>query len=292
MTGRRRQRQLAKLKLKLWISVVVVGFVAAVALAILPYWQNYSLAKKQNAVVARYDRTAKKQSNSSYLAKFYKQKSVSKKVDLFKLGQSSKGSSNSIDAAKAVLKPIATLSIPKINEVLPVYGSANDPEALDNGAALVDGSGDLLGGKGKNPGLASHTGKSIGRLFTDLPRLKKKDKFFVRVNGEIHAYAVDRIRTVNPDNVSALRTNPTQDYITLITCTANDNNAHRLLVRGHRVPYVPQDGKVESGGLTPLGQLILVASSLIGGLLIIAVLVVILIRHYQNRKKWTFFEQK
>lgn len=36
---------------------------------------------------------------------------------------------------------------------------------------------------------------------------------------------------------------PGQDFVTLFTCTPYGVNSHRLLVRGHRVPY---DGELET----------------------------------------------
>ena len=39
---------------------------------------------------------------------------------------------------------------------------------------------------------------------------------------------------------------PEKDYATLLTCTPIMINTHRLIVRGHRVPYVPEvDDKVK-----------------------------------------------
>ncbi len=41
----------------------------------------------------------------------------------------------------------------------------------------------------------------------------------------------------------AMRIEEGKDYVTLFTCTPYGVNSHRLLVRGHRVPY---DGELES----------------------------------------------
>ena len=53
------------------------------------------------------------------------------------------------------------------------------------------------------------------------------------------AYQVDQIRIVKPDEVDDLAIVPGKDYVTLVTCTPYAINTHRLLVRGHQVPYVP-----------------------------------------------------
>lgn len=56
------------------------------------------------------------------------------------------------------------------------------------------------------------------------------------------AYEVDQIKTVKPKNVKYLEICPGKDYITLLTCTPYGVNSHRLLVRGHRIPYEEHDG--------------------------------------------------
>ena len=48
----------------------------------------------------------------------------------------------------------------------------------------------------------------------------------------------------------ALKVEAGQDYVTLFTCTPYGVNSHRLLVRGHRVPY---DGELES---TPTASMV------------------------------------
>lgn len=78
------------------------------------------------------------------------------------------------------------------------------------------------------------------KLFTDLDRLKEGDEFYVFVLNRTLAYKVDQIKTVKPDNLDDLQIVKGKDYVTLFTCTPYAVNTHRLLVRGHRVPYVPK----------------------------------------------------
>ena len=54
------------------------------------------------------------------------------------------------------------------------------------------------------------------------------------------AYEVDSINTVLPTDTSLLQIEDGKDYVTLVTCTPFGINTHRLLVRGHRVPYTPE----------------------------------------------------
>lgn len=232
--------------------------------------------------MAQFNKSSKGQSKSSYLDLFYRQQRKATSSDPFASTKKKKGS-NSVDVAKVALKPIATLSIPRLKEVLPVYGNTSD-DALNNGIGLMNNTGDLLGGKGKHPALAGHRGLSIGRLFTDLPKMKVKDKFFIKVHGEIHAYEVDRMKTVKPNQLSALAPDPHKDYVTLITCTPLFTNTHRLLVRGHRVKYVSAENTGETGGLTPLGLLVVVV---MGTVFIVSVLWGIH-RHRINHHVYTY----
>ena len=58
--------------------------------------------------------------------------------------------------------------------------------------------------------------------------------------GDTLAYKVDTINTVLPTDTSLLQIEDGKDQVTLVTCTPFGVNTHRLLVRGHRVSYVPE----------------------------------------------------
>ena len=77
----------------------------------------------------------------------------------------------------------------------------------------------------------------------------KGDVFYIHVLGEVLAYEVDQIATVLPSDTSLLQIEDGQDLVTLVTCTPFGVNTHRLLVRGHRVPYVAE--LVVENGKTP-----------------------------------------
>ena len=64
--------------------------------------------------------------------------------------------------------------------------------------------------------------------------------FYIHVLGEVLAYKVDAINTVLPTDTSLLQIEDGKDLVTLVTCTPFGVNTHRLLMRGHRVPYVSE----------------------------------------------------
>ena len=51
---------------------------------------------------------------------------------------------------------------------------------------------------------------------------------------------------VEPEETDTLAVLEGEDLVTLLTCTPYGVNSHRLLVRGHRVPYVPEEVEDES----------------------------------------------
>ena len=173
--------------------------------------------------------------------------------------------------AKSQLNTIGVLAIPKIKEILPIYDNTSSI-ALDNGIGLLEHTSDITGGKGKHAVLTGHSGLSLNKLFTDLPKVKKGDEFYIKVNGEVHAYKVDQIKTVLPTNMKYLKVDPNKDYVTLVTCTPLFVNTHRLLVRGHRVPYHKANIETD-GGVTSLGKAVLVGTGIMTIMLIIAYLI-------------------
>ncbi|WP_314060937.1 class C sortase [uncultured Vagococcus sp.] len=138
---------------------------------------------------------------------------------------------------EALGEVIAVLEIPKINLELPVYYGTNSQQ-ISKGAGVMEETSLPFGGKGTHSVITSHRGLPTAKLFTDLPELTLTDLFFIKIAGETHAYEVDRIKVIEPEDFSQLEVVKGQDYITLLTCTPYMVNTHRLLVRGHRVnPY-------------------------------------------------------
>lgn len=131
---------------------------------------------------------------------------------------------------------IAVLKIPEINVSLPVYDQTKDI-FLTRGATLLEGTSYPTGGTSTHSVISAHRGLPEAKLFTDLPKLKKGDEFFIEINQETLAYKVDDITVIEPTETETLKIVEGKDYVTLMTCTPYMINSHRLLVRGYRVPY-------------------------------------------------------
>ena len=140
---------------------------------------------------------------------------------------------------------MAYIEIPKLNTTLPIY-HGTDETVLQVAIGHIPGTSFPIGGKGSHAVVSGHRGLPSARLFTDIDHLVEGDIFLIQVLDETLTYQVDQILTVLPQEVSALRVDPDQDYVTLTTCTPYGINTHRLLVRGHRVANLKGDVRVVS----------------------------------------------
>ena len=131
---------------------------------------------------------------------------------------------------------IAFITIPKIDVRLPIYRGTN-PETLEKGIGHLRNTSLPVGGESTHCVLTGHTGLPSAELFTGISKLTEGDLFYIQYLDEIHAYSVDQIKVVEPNDSSDLKIFPGKDYITLLTCYPYGINSHRLLVRGERVPY-------------------------------------------------------
>lgn len=143
---------------------------------------------------------------------------------------------------------MCTIDIPKIGVYLPVRHGTG-AETLERAVGHVVGTSLPVGGAGTHAVLSAHSGMASAKLFSDIDQLVKGDVFYIHALGEVLAYEVDQIATVLPSDTSLLQIEDGQDLVTLVTCTPFGVNTHRLLARGHRVPYVPE--LVVENGKTP-----------------------------------------
>ena len=126
------------------------------------------------------------------------------------------------------------ISIPKINQELPVYhGTGNDVLAFAVGH--LQGTSLPVGGISTHSVLSAHRGLASATLFTHLDRMEVGDAFTITILDRSYTYEVDQIRIVEPYDTSLITIEEGKDYCTLLTCTPYGINTQRLLVRGHQV---------------------------------------------------------
>ncbi len=177
-----------------------------------------------------------------------------------------------------VHEKIGHVSIPKINEELPIYAGTSET-VLQKGVGHMEGTSLPIGGKGSHTVLTAHSGIPKNRLFTDLKKVKVGDHFYITNIKQTLAYEVDQIKVVEPTKFEDLQIELDRDYATLLTCTPYMINSHRLLVRGHRIPYNPNK-KIDEENKSGMNGLLK-----IGLISIIFILIVFLILFKRKRKK-------
>ena len=123
---------------------------------------------------------------------------------------------------------------------------------MEKAAGHLEGSSLPVGGENTHAVITAHRGLPSAALFTDLDKMKKGDHFLLHVLDDTLCYEVDQISTIEPKETDALSVEEGMDLVTLVTCTPYGVNSHRLLVRGHRVPYDPQALEDEE---IPLGNM-------------------------------------
>ncbi len=176
---------------------------------------------------------------------------------------------------------LGTLSIPDLKVALPLFDNVSEA-ALNHGAGVIPGSSPPVGGKGTHSIISAHAGLPSKEFFSNLHKLKKGKTFLITVAGKTRAYKVDSIHTVLPTETKYLLKEPGKDLVTLLTCTPVPANTHRLLVRGHRVPYTPHLAKAAAvANDTALWRNLLILAGVV--LIAIAAGSYIYIRH--RRKK-------
>lgn len=173
------------------------------------------------------------------------------------------------------------VEIPRIGQDLPIYAGTAD-SVLDKGCGHLEGTSLPVGGESTHTVITAHRGLPNAKLFRNLDQLVEGDVFYIHNLGETLAYQVDQIKVVDPSDFDPVLVVDGKDYATLLTCTPYMINSHRLLVRGHRIPYQKaiDDGVANTKRLKPdFLQLFLVM------LPVIVLLLVFIIRERRRRKK-------
>lgn len=130
---------------------------------------------------------------------------------------------------------IGYLRIPDINVNVTVAHGTSDA-TLQGTAGHLYGTSLPIAGENVHAVIAAHSALSSAKLFTDLNKLKKGQKFYVTVLNQEYEYEIDQIKTVLPtDDYKYEQVEEGGNYVTLYTCTPYGVNTHRLLVRGKLV---------------------------------------------------------
>lgn len=232
-------------KRKMTIKDILRLIVLFVAFAVLlyPTVSSYVNEKNGSKVVSNYDAESVRLSNAEKEqmledARAYNKEMLSN-IDL--IDPFSQGETSIDERYESLLNMdgsgmMGYIRIPKIKVEIPIYHGTSE-SVLQAGVGHFWGTSLPVGGESTHTVLTGHRGLPTKTLFTNMDKLVKGDVFYIKVLDETLAYKVDQILTVLPEETEALFIVPGQDYATLVTCTPYAINTHRLLVRGHRIPY-------------------------------------------------------
>lgn len=234
--------------------VICIIFLAGLSLLLYPFvanqWNNY----RQKQLISGYEQVVSEKEAAEgidYDAERKKAEDYNEALlpcvlpDSFALAESSGVDPvymNTLNIAGDEM--MGSVEIPKINIKIPIYHTTEE-EVLNKGAGHLEGSSLPVGGANTHAVISAHRGLPSASLFTDLDQMKVGDHFLIHVLDETLCYEVDKISVVKPEDTSALAVEDGQDLVTLLTCTPYGVNTERLLVRGHRVPYVEEEVKEE-----------------------------------------------
>lgn len=152
------------------------------------------------------------------------------------------------------------VEIDKIDVRLPIYHGTSE-DVLSEGAGHMSNTSLPGGGESTHSVITAHRGLPSTRMFRDLDEIEIGDTFLVTTLGQTRAYEVDQVKVVLPHETEALGVVEGEEYTTLITCTPYGINTHRMLVRGHNIPYTPPVVAEEQGLGTNYSLWIILASS-------------------------------
>ena len=240
--------------------LVAVVFLAGLSLLLYPFVANQWNTYRQERLISSYDEAVSEKTAAGsldYETEWLKAQQYNDDLmpmilpDSFAIAEADEGEDETYMSALNLAGDgiMGTVEIPKIDIRLPIYHTT-DEDVLEKAAGHLEGSSLPIGGESTHAVISAHRGLPSASLFTDLDLLENGDHFLIHVLDETLCYEVDQILTVEPDETEALQVEDGEDLVTLLTCTPYGVNTHRLLVRGHRVPY---EETVVEEEQTPLG---------------------------------------
>lgn len=235
--------------------IFAILFLAGLSLLLYPFianeWNNY----RQKRLMSNYEEVvAEKEAAGEidYEAEWEKARAYNEALlpsilpDSFAVAEASDEDEEYMSALNLAGDGImGSVEIPKIDITLPIFHTTEE-DVLEQAAGHLEGSSLPVGGESTHAVISAHRGLPSAALFTDLDKLEEGDHFLLHILDDTLCYEVDQITVVEPEETDTLAVVEGEDLVTLLTCTPYGVNSHRLLVRGHRVPYVPEEVEKET----------------------------------------------
>lgn len=270
---------------------IVIIFLFGLSLLLYPFIANQWNGYRQKRLISGYDKAVADQEASEgidYEAEWERAKAYNEALlpsilpDSFAVAEASGEDEEYMSCLNITGNGMmGKVEIPKINITLPIFHTTEE-EVLQNAAGHLEGSSLPIGGENSHAVISAHRGLPSAALFTDLDKLEEGDHFLLHILDDTLCYQVDKISVVEPEDTAVLAVEDGEDLVTLLTCTPYGVNSHRLLVRGHRVPYELEEIKDEKLSLANMSLHTNYLLWVIVGLLITAIFSFVL---YKREKK-------
>lgn len=223
---------------------IILLFIAGFLIATYPIISNWYYTVENNNQIVDFKEAVDEMSQAEIDERIDLARAYNETLDPSKLAdpyteREKKGVENYARMLEAREK-IGYIDIPKINQQIPVYAGTSE-DVLQKACGHLEGTSLPIGGKSTHSVITAHRGLPQVKLFRDLDKMEVGDVFYYTNVKETLAYQVDQILVIEPWNFDPVLVVEGKDYMTLLTCTPYMINSHRLLVRGHRIPYVPED---------------------------------------------------
>lgn len=228
------------MKSKILGVIIIALILLGLGLIFYPQISFYYYNKDVDSIVKIQESKVESLNNESLEAEFAKAREYNESL------LSGSLSDEHIDLYKSTLNinkdgVMGFVDIPKINVHLPIFHGTSQ-KVLENGAGHLENTSLPTGDINTNPVITAHTGHPRQKFFTDLPKLKKGDYFFLNVLGKKFAYKVFSKEIILPETTENLDLVEGKDMVTLLTCYPYGVNSHRLLIKGERTE-IPKEMK-------------------------------------------------
>lgn len=276
---------------------IVIIFLFGLSLLLYPFIANQWNGYRQKRLISSYDQTVAEQEASEgidYEAEWERAASYNEALlpsilpDSFAVAEASGEDEEYMSCLNITGNGMmGKVEIPKIDITIPIFHTTEE-EVLQNAAGHLEGSSLPIGGENSHAVISAHRGLPSAALFTDLDKLEEGDHFLLHILDDTLCYQVDKISVVEPEDTAVLAVEDGEDLVTLLTCTPYGVNSHRLLVRGHRVPYELEEIKDEKLSLTNMSLHTNYLLWVIVGLVVTAIFSLVLYRRekkLERRKK-------
>ena len=139
---------------------------------------------------------------------------------------------------------VGFISIPDIDETLPIYLGANE-ENMKKGAVHMTQTSYPVGGTNTNSVIAAHRGYSQATMFRHIDRLQTGNIVYIRNFHELLEYRVTEIKIISPDESNEILIQPQRDMLTLMSCHPYRQNKQRYLVYCERTNTSPASQQID-----------------------------------------------